>query len=89
MGKLIDFKSVAKAANATSVAPMSVSLNKLFITIQYCVLVTGDVKTARELLSVVAESPLMSRFITVPGRFRVVIEETDVEETYRALLGVE
>lgn len=65
-----------------------VSLNKLFLAIQFHVLVTGAKKTARELLEIACRCPLDSDKIQLPARYREAIEETDVEATYKAILKV-
>lgn len=65
------------------------SLNKALLAVQHCALVTGDREMARELLLHLADCNLSERWLILPARFREVIENTDVEATYRAIMGVD
>lgn len=89
MSNVIKFES-KKPANPPRHAPnaMWVSVTKALLTVQHCSLVTGDLKTARELLLFLADCDLSKHYVTMPGRFYEAIENTDTEATYRAIMGV-
>lgn len=78
----------ANGIKTQHVGDCETTLNKALMTVQYLTLVVGDRKTAKDLLRTVADSPLTGSRIVLPNRFYEVIISTDIEATYRAILGV-
>ena len=84
MGNIIKFTQGVKGVRPPKA--FTCSLNRALLTVQYCVLVLGDVKTAGNLLQALAAGEL-GEMVVLPGQFRDIVEEVDTAATYRAALG--
>jgi hypothetical protein len=87
MSKVIQF--IARVNPKPTPGPFTCSLNRALLTVQYCALVLQDNETACEILQIITEQiePL-SYPVTLPGKYREIVEGTDTAATYRAVLGV-
>ena len=65
------------------------SLNRALLSVQYCVLVLEDLDTARDLLQEVTANQELGLRVTLPGRLRDAVENTDTSATYRRILGAD
>jgi hypothetical protein len=87
MSKVIQF--IARVKPERTPGPFTCSLNRALLTVQYCALVLQDNETACEILQIItAQVEPLSYPVTLPGKYREIVEGTDTAATYRAVLGV-
>lgn len=87
MSNIVQF--IGKVKSGKPEPAFACSLSRVLLTVQYCALVLEDNATACEILQVLSTQPEpLSRIVTLPGRYREAVENTDTAATYRAVLGV-
>ena len=86
MSNVIEFRG--RVEKEPLPGPFTCSLNRALLTVQYCVMVLEDIDTARDIMQCITTSHDIGRRVTLPGRLRAAVENTDTAATYRAVLGV-
>ena len=76
-------KFIGKEKAPALPVPFTCSLNRALLTVQYCVMVLEDLETARDIMQTITTSHDLGRRVTLPGRLRAAVENTDTAATYR------